>query len=138
MSVESESLATVRQFIESYNRGVRHAYEQFVGEEYEWIEVPTAWFPKGRSGGRREVLEAISLSEGTLSDESIEIKFSIASGNTVALEGIWRATVAADTIGAPVGTKIEAHIAQFLRVKSGKITSSHEYVCVAPIQRSER
>ncbi len=134
MSVEAVSLVTVRQFIETYNLSVRKAYEQFAAEDYEWREAPTSLFPKGRSGGLREVLEAVSLSEGALRDESIEIVSSIASGDAVALEGIWRAIVAADGAGAQVGAKIEARLAMFLRVRDGKIASSHEYVCAATAQ----
>jgi hypothetical protein len=132
MSTESESLSTVLKFIEEYNRNVRHAYEQFIGDEYEWIENPTTFFPKGRAGGRREVLEAISFSEGTLRDETIDIKSSTVSGNTVALEAIWRAKSVKDLQGKPASIKMEARMAMFLRVKSGKIISSHEYICSAP------
>jgi len=134
MSVEAVSLVTVRQFIETYNRSVRKAYEQFAAEEYEWREGPTSLFPKGRSGGRREVLEAVSLSEGVSRDESLEVESSVVSGNDVALEGIWRATLAKDSPGGRAGTKIEARIAMFIHVKSGKIISSHEYVCAATVQ----
>ena len=129
MSIEALSLVTVRQFIDAYNQGVRKAYEQFIGDEYEWREYPTSLFPQGRSGGRREIFEAISLSEGALSDESIEIISSITSGNAVALESIWRATTAVDMPTTSKGTKIEARMAMFLRVKNGKIISSHEYIC---------
>jgi len=133
MSIESESLATVREYIDAYNRDVRHAQEQFFADEFEWIEGPTAWFPEGRSGGRRELLQAVSLSESALRDESIEITSTIASGNAVALEGIWRATVTDAGIGIPVGSKLEVPLAQFLRVKGGKIMSSHEYVCAPTV-----
>lgn len=133
MSLEAISLVTVRQFIDAYNHGVRKAYEQFVTDEYEWRENPTSLFPKGRSGGRREVLEAVSLSESALGDEAIEIVSSIASGDTVALEGIWRATIAADMPLGRAGTKVESHMAMFLRVKNGKIISSHEYICTASV-----
>ncbi len=136
MSVEAVSLVTVRQFMEAYNRNVRKAYEQFAADDYEWREAPTSLFPRGRSGGRHEILEAVSLSEAALRDESIEIVSSIAHGNAVALEGIWRATLANDSPGGPAGTKIEARLAMFLRVKNGKIASSHEYVCAPTAQAS--
>ena len=133
MSIEAVSLVTVRQFIDAYNHGVRKAYEQFVTDEYEWRENPTSLFPKGRSGGRRDVLEAVSLSESALRDEAIEIVSSIASGDTVAQECIWRATIAADMPLGRAGTKVESHMAMFLRVKNGKIISSHEYICTASV-----
>ena len=133
MSIEAVSLVTVRQFIDAYNHGVRKAYEQFVTDEYEWRENPTSFFPKGRSGGRREVLEVVSLGESALRDEAIEIVSSIASGDKVALEGIWRATIAADMPLGRAGTKVESHMAMFLRVKNGKIISSHEYICTASV-----
>ena len=129
MSIELESLATVRQFIDAYNQDIRHAYEQFTADEFEWIENPTTAFPKGRSGGRHEVLQAGAFSESVVRDESIEVISCIASGNAVALEGIFGATVTNSKIGIPVGTRLEAPVAMFLRVSNGKLISSHEYVC---------
>ena len=138
MSIEALSLVTVQLFIDAYNRNIRKAYEQFAANEFEWREGPTSWFPQGRSGGRREALESVSLRERLLKDESLEIESSVVSANTVALEGVWRATVAKDSARGRAGTKLEARLAMFLRVKNAKITSSHEYVCTATVAAQKR
>jgi ketosteroid isomerase-like protein len=130
MSIEAKSLATVHQFIDTYNHNVRKAYEEFTDVEFEWRENPGPLFPHGRSGGRREIFQAISLSEKSTCDASIKILSSIASGDLVALETIYETTFVVDIPTVPKGTRIEARMAMFLRVKNGKIASSHEYVCV--------
>jgi ketosteroid isomerase-like protein len=97
-------------------------------------EGPTPLFRAGRSGGKRELLEALSFSERELRDRSMEITSCIASGDVVAFEAIWRATVAGSGARAPVGAKLEARLAQFVRMKDGKIISSHEYVCAPTVE----
>ncbi len=130
MSIKAKSLATVHQFIAAYNRNIRKAYEEYTDDEFEWRENPGPLFPHGRSGGRHELFQAISLSEKSVCDTSIKILSSIVSGDLVALETIYETTTKVDIPTVPKGTKIEARIAMFLRVKNGKIASSHEYVCV--------
>jgi|WetSurMetagenome_2_1015567.scaffolds.fasta_scaffold427209_2 ketosteroid isomerase-like protein len=130
MSIEAKNLVTVYQFIDAYNRNVRKAYEEFTDDEFEWREYPGPLFPHGRSGGRREIFQAISLSEKSADDASIKILSSIVSGDLVALETIYETTIKVDLPTVPKGTRIEARMAMFLRVKNCKIASSHEYVCV--------
>ncbi len=129
MSIESENLSTAQKVVETYNRSIRTYAEECFAEEFEWVEAPTRAFPAGRAGGRKELLEALSFSEGTLKDESMEVLNMIASGDTVVLEHIWRATLTVDMKRAPAGTHVEARVAQILRFRDGKIISSHEYVC---------
>jgi ketosteroid isomerase-like protein len=130
MSIEAKNLATAHQFIDAYNRNIRKAYEEFTDNEFEWRENPGPLFPHGRSGGRHELFQAISLSEKSARDASIKILSSIVSGDLVALETIYETTIKVDLPKVPKGTRIEARMAMFLRVNNGKIASSHEYVCV--------
>jgi ketosteroid isomerase-like protein len=130
MSIEAKNLITVHQFIDAYNRNIRNAYEEFTDDEFEWREYPGPLFPHGRSGGRQEIFQAISLSEKSTGNSSIKILSSIVSGDLVAIETIYETTTKVDLPKVPKGTRIEARMAMFLRVKNGKIASSHEYVCV--------
>jgi ketosteroid isomerase-like protein len=130
MSIEAKSLETVNRFIDAYNRNIRKAYEEFTDDKFEWCEYPGPLFPHGRSGGRREIFQAISISEKSSCDASIKILSSIVSGDLVARETIYETTIKVDLPKVPKGTRIEARMAMFLHVKNGKIASSHEYVCV--------
>ena len=128
MSETEDSLATVKRFIAAYNKNVRQAYEQFTTSEFEWVEMPTQMFPAGRGGGHEEEFAAISESERTLRDENLEIISSVASGDAVALECIWRGVLITGVGGLPGGTELTLRCGMFYRVKDGKIMSAHEYL----------
>ena len=128
MSTAEDSLATVEQFIAAYNNNVRQAYEEFTTSEFEWMEAPTQFSPAGRAGGHEVEFAAISEAERTLRDENLEILSSVASGDAVALECLWRAVLLVDMPDLPKGSKLALRVGAFYRVKDGKIMSAHEYL----------
>lgn len=123
------NIDAARRYIEVYNQDIARPLEECFAEEFEWREMPSPFFPQGRSGGLTELTEAVQFSKTNLRDEQMTLLSLIASGDLVALEVIWEGTVINEVEGLAVGTRLQANLGIFQRFRDGLIISQHEYVC---------
>lgn len=64
--------------------------------------------------------------------QKYEIKNELSSGDTVALEIVWTATLAVPFQSKPAGAQMRAHFAAFLQFQDGKIVAQRNYDCYDP------
>lgn len=64
-----------------------------------------------------------------LATQSYEVLRAFAHGETVALEALWRGTLAVAAGSRKPGDELRAHSAMFLEFRGGKIVALRNYDC---------
>jgi len=102
--------------------------EECYAEDVEWQEMPSLFAPQGRRGSRAELRAAFSAATAMLKDKRVTLQHAVGSGDTVAMEVVWEATIARTVGSMTAGTRLNMPIGWFLRFRDGRIVSSHEYL----------
>ena len=86
-------------------------------------------------GARRDLAqlrEAGERGEKVVESQRYEIRTAIASGDTVALEVEWTATLKVPVGTLPAGGQMRAHFGVFLEFRDGRIAAQRNYDCFEP------
>ena len=125
------------RWVELYNDGTPEFYgsDRFLElfhEDVDWQEMPHQYGPEGNSGSRSALREAVRAAQAMFVDRRVELHDILAVGNQTAMRYTWEATVAADGLLVPKGTRLRSAVAQFLTLRDGKISASTEYISWPP------
>lgn len=126
----------VRKWIELYNDGTPEGYgsDRYLGlyaPNLNWIEMPTAMFPSGRTGNLKAMREAVRHAGEILRNRHIELGEIIEEGNIAFWTAIWSATVAVDApdgISIKAGDRMRIRLAIIIEVLDNTIVRQHEYL----------
>lgn len=102
------------------------------GSDIQQTEYPNRTNPDGRWRDRHAVIADAEASRRRFAWQSYEVVKSMAEGETVALEVIWRGELAAPLGELPVGTELASHSAIFLEFRHGRIVAQRNYDCFLP------
>lgn len=134
MSAQSQTnLALAQQYLALFNEMPLQAekFKSFVDPEVVWQELPNLLSP----GGTRDLAKMLAgLEHGNklLKEQRYLIRQAVASGDAVALEIDWNATIAQPLAALPAGTRLNAQVAIFLEFRDGKIIGQRDYTCYHP------
>ena len=135
-----EAAQVAHRWIERYNDGTPDSYGsdaflELYTDDCVWWEMPTTFFPSGRSGGIAELRAAVhDAHQLGLRDRRAVLHDVVADGTTAAMRFTWSATIPADSPrasgGQPVvdGTRLTMDIAAFFEVRHGRIMEIREFV----------
>ncbi|HEX9259246.1 MAG TPA: nuclear transport factor 2 family protein [Acidimicrobiales bacterium] len=137
MSETDDAGVVAHRWIELYNEGEPGTYgsDRFLelyADDCLWVEMPSAFFPEGRTGNKAALREALSSSESVMIDRHVDLHDVIADGNEAAMRYTWSATLNADGTPVPKGTRITGEVAAFLVVRNGKIVEIRELLSFVP------
>ena len=82
------------------------------------------------------VREAVREAKAMIVDRRVEQHDILAVGNQTAMRYTWEATVAADGLLVPKGTRLRSAVAQFLTLRDGKISASARFMARRTSPRS--
>lgn len=98
------------------------------------IEHPNLVKPHGARLGLEQMLAASLLGAGLLEDQRYDVVDAVEVDGLVVFRLTWSGTVASDVGPFTAGQQLTAHVAQFVTVREGKITSVETYDCYEPFQ----
>lgn len=122
-------------------RGLHSALEQGVhGEQLrhlftddaKTIEQPNRLKPNGAKVELEQMIQASSQGAGLLAWQKYDVSSMLEVGSTVIVRCTWTGEIAADIGGFYAGQQLTAHIAQFIEVTDGKVSSIETYDCYEP------
>ncbi|MBZ4322927.1 nuclear transport factor 2 family protein [Streptomyces huiliensis] len=92
-------------------------------------EYPNALAPDGAVRDLPAILAAAERGRAVLSEQAFDIVEAVAAGDTVALEAVWRGTLAVPLGTLPAGHELRARLAVFLEFRDGRIVAQRNYDC---------
>ena len=95
-------------------------------------EYPNALKPTGATADRAAMLAASATGAGLLAWQRYDEIDAHEFGDTAAFRLTWSGEIARDTGPFSAGQVLIAHIAQFIRVREGRVSSIATYDCYEP------
>jgi ketosteroid isomerase-like protein len=133
MPGESPHVATARRYLASIEDGTLAAtYSAFFTPDFAQEEFPNRLTPGGARRDLAAVREAAERGKQVVTSQRYQVLNSVASGETVALEVQWSATLAVPVGTLPAGGEMRARFAVFLEFRDGKIARQRNYDCFDP------
>jgi ketosteroid isomerase-like protein len=133
MSNESENLQTVRRYLAAIEQGVGfEELAEFLTPDVVQIEYPNRLVVDGARRDLAQLREAGERGKKVVEFQRYEIRTAIASGDTVALEVEWTATLKIPVGTLPAGGQMRAHFGVFLELRDGRIAAQRNYDCFEP------
>jgi ketosteroid isomerase-like protein len=130
---ESELIEHAKAFVAAVAAGgSRESIEAFYADDIIQEEFPNLLMPKGAVRDFINLRAAYDQSRYAIASQSYEVVNAIASGNTVALETIWTATLALGFGTLKPGDTMRARFAQFFDFRGGLIVRIRNYDCFDP------
>ena len=106
--------------------------DSFLAAGFVQEEFPNRLSPNGATRDLTATKEARARGQALLSAESFEIANAVASGEYVAMELKWQATIREVTGPFTAGQVISAKFAVFLEFHQGRILRQRNYDCFDP------
>lgn len=99
------------------------------GSDIEQVEHPNRVNPAGKRRDRPALIADAEEGRRHLSRQSYEVLNTVAQGDEVAMEVIWRAELAEPWGKFPAGAELATHSAIFLEFRNGRIVGQRNYDC---------
>ncbi|WP_224370064.1 nuclear transport factor 2 family protein [Hyalangium versicolor] len=127
------NLETALRFVKAVEQGASdEAFSQFCHPDFTHQEYPNRLFPTGKVRDADACRESSKRGKQVLTAQHYEVRTTVASGDTVALEMDWTGTLAVPLGSVPVGGQLHARIGQFFTFRDGRIASIRNYDCYEP------
>ena len=130
---EPTNLDTARRYIDALSSGAdAEALRQFYAPDVVQEEFPNRLMPNGATRDLAAMQEGRRRGKALLAAERYEWRGAVAEGDRVAVELIWRATIAIDAGPFTAGQQLRARFAIFLEFRDGRIVHQRNYDCFDP------
>jgi ketosteroid isomerase-like protein len=130
-SGDNRAIAT--RYLAAVERGVTgDALAAFFTPDVVQDEFPNRIVPGGARRDLAAILDAAERGQQVTSAQRYELLNAVASGDHVALEVQWTATLAVALGTIPPGGQMRARFAVFLEFREGKIARQRNYDCFEP------
>jgi ketosteroid isomerase-like protein len=96
------------------------------------IERPNAITPRGRTSDLDGMLAASTAGAGLLAEQRYEVRHVVEADDLVIVRLSWTGVVAEDAGPFRAGQALSADIAQFVRVRDGRVAEIESYDCYQP------
>lgn len=133
MSTENANLETARRYLVAIEDGVPfEVLAEFFSPDVIQEEFPNQLVPNGAWRDLAALREAGERGKKAVSAQRYEVRNALASGDSVALEVTWTATLKIPFGSIPAGGTMRAHFGVFLDFRGGKIVAQRNYDCFDP------
>jgi ketosteroid isomerase-like protein len=133
MANETKNLQTVRRYLDAIEQGVGfEELAEFFTPDVVQIEYPNRLVVNGARRDLAQLREAGERGKDVVESQRYEIRTAIASGDTVALEVEWTATLKVPVGALSAGGQMRAHFGVFLELRDGRIAAQRNYDCFEP------
>lgn len=126
---EQNNLEIARRFLVTVGQGDPEENLAFYAEDVVQVEFPNRLVPQGATRDLEALRQAGQRGSKAVTGQGYEIVNMVASGDQVAVEVIWTATLQVPLGDTPVGGQMRARFAIFLTFRDGKIIRQHNYDC---------
>jgi ketosteroid isomerase-like protein len=131
MSTSTEVVAAFYAAIEDGRHGAE--LEPYLTDDACTITRPNAVLPNGGTSDRAAMLASSTSGAALLARQSYDLCSMVEHDGEVIARLRWSGTVASDAGPFAAGQTLTAHIAQFVRVRDGRIARIETYDCYQPI-----
>jgi ketosteroid isomerase-like protein len=126
-------IAFIRRYLAAIEQGATgDALAAFYTPDVVQEEFPNRLVPTGARRDLSAILDGAARGQKVLQSQRYEIVSAVSSGDHLALELIWTASLAVPLGSVPVGGQMRAHFAQFIDFRDGKIAAQRTYDCFDP------
>jgi ketosteroid isomerase-like protein len=133
MSTASENVETVQRYLKAIEDGTDfEALASFFTPDIIQREFPNQLVRQGAVRGLEDLRQAALRGRDVVASQRYEIHNVVASGDSVALEVTWRATLKIAVGSIQAGNEMSAHFGVFFQLRGGKIARQHNYDCFEP------
>jgi hypothetical protein len=124
----AENKATLFACIESFNTCTAEWVDTFYSKGLSWREMPSASFPKGRSGGFKEFRLAAEGRLRVFPDFRLDVVKCVAEGDDVVFEQDSRGTLAIPFGEHKPGDVFKLKVVTFFKLKDGLVIEHTDFV----------
>jgi len=130
MTAEAENIAIVRRYLEAIEQGLSfEEMKDFYTPDVVQHEYPNRLLPNGARRNLEQLREASERGKQGVESQRYEVRNVVASGNHVALEVTWTATLKVPFGTIPAGGQMRARFGVFLELRDGRIAAQRNYDC---------
>jgi ketosteroid isomerase-like protein len=133
MTRETENVATAKRYLAAIAARVEFdALAEFFTSDVVQQEFPNRLVPQGAVRNLEELRAAAARGHKVVISERYDVHNVIASGDWVALEVSWTASMSVAIGSVPAGGEMRARFGVFLQFRDGKIARQNNYDCFEP------
>lgn len=133
MATEHDNLETARRYLAALEGGASgEALREFFTADVVQEEFPNRLMPNGARRDLAAMMEASERGKKVVTAQRWEVLNAVASGDNVALEFAWSATLAVPVGTLPAGGEMRGRFATFLEFRDGRIARQRSYDCFDP------
>jgi ketosteroid isomerase-like protein len=130
---QAANLDVAKRYIAALSAGMgADQLGQFYTPDVVQEEFPNRLVPNGATRDLEAMRQGRMRGKALLSFEQFELFSAMASGDTVAMELVWRGTVGVDAGPFVAGQTLRARFAIFLEFRDGRIARQRNYDCFDP------
>jgi len=131
--MQSDTLTAAAALRAALERGEHgDALRPYFTDDATVREYPNRIKPAGGSADLAALLDESTRGAGLLRSQRYDVVDEFAVGDTAVARLTWTGIVAADLGPFTAGQELTAHIAQFVRVRDGRVASIATYDCYEP------
>jgi ketosteroid isomerase-like protein len=133
MSTQPDNIAIARRYLQAIEAGsTGAALAAFFTPDVVQEEFPNRLVAQGGRRDLNAMLEGAERGQRVVTRQRYDVRNALATGDQVALEVLWTATLAVPVGSLPPGGEMRAHFAVFLEFRDGKIAAQRNYDCFDP------
>ena len=133
MAPQPDNIALARRYLQAIESGSTGAdLASFFTSDVVQEEFPNRLVAQGARRDLNAVLEGAARGQQVIARQRYEVRNALATGDQVALEVVWTATLAVPVGSLPAGGEMRAHFAVFLEFRDGQIAAQRNYDCFDP------
>ncbi len=133
MNETDPNVALAIRYLAALERGATgNALAEFFTPDVVQDEWPNRLSTQGVRRNLAGLLEAAARGRRVVTQQRFSLLHAVSSGNDVALEVQWTATLAVKVGTIPPGGRMHCRMAIFLEIRDGKIARQRNYDCFDP------
>ena len=109
------------------------ALRAYFTEDASVVEHPNLLKPRGGNANLERALAASTQGAGLLSKQTYVVRDAVEHRDLAILRVTWTGILARDLGPCRAGQGLTAHIAQFIRVRDGRVASIETFDCYEPL-----
>lgn len=130
MNPMSDNVALARRYLAALEAQIAPSeLTQFFAPDVVLALLPNKVQPQGETRDLAAILATFEVGKKLLATQRYEVLRAFAHGETVALEVLWRGTLAVPAGTRKPGDEMRVHSAMFLEFRGGKIVAQRNYDC---------
>jgi hypothetical protein len=130
---DTPQIALVRRFIQAIEKSASpDEMASYLDPEIRQVEYPNLLFAQGAERDLAALQAAGESGKKVVSGQRFEIRSIFGSGDRVAVEIVWTATINVPLGNLTPGSQMKAYIGQFFDLRDGKIAGIRNYDCYEP------